>query len=230
MSIWKALNYYGLPCNHTRVLQAFFCGTVSAVRHNGELSDWFDVTSGTGQGDIQGPPIFNVCLNLAAQRADENNVLTHGAVLQKAITSSDEDTVVMDTDYADDMALLVNCKDGLQELTDILCKYAAQAGLCVNAKKTKELAIAESTSQRPYTETATVDITVGDTAIHQVSNFTYLGTIISSDGTIDRDLSARIQNKAFGAYNQLSKNYQKPKKLVAPFDRGKSFGILLFKK
>ena len=44
------------------------------------------------------------CLNLAAQRAAENKVLTNGAVVQRAITSSDEDTVVMDTDYADDMA------------------------------------------------------------------------------------------------------------------------------
>ena len=131
-------------------MQAFFCGTVSAVRHNGELSDWFDVTSGTGQGDIQGPPIFNVCLNLAAQRAEESKVLTHGAVLQRAITSSDEDTAVMDTDYADDMALLNNCKDGLQESTDLLCKYAAQSGLCVNAKKTEAMAIANNTSQRPY--------------------------------------------------------------------------------
>ena len=113
--IWKAFNHYVLPCKYIRILQAFFCGTVSAVRHNGELSDWFDVTSGTGQGDIQCPPIFNVCLNLAAQRAEENKVLTHGAVLQRAITSSDEDTVVMDTDYADDMALLDNCKDGLRD-------------------------------------------------------------------------------------------------------------------
>ena len=76
----------------------------------------------------------------------------------------------MDTDYADDMALLDNCKDGLQESTDLLCKYAAQAGLCVNAKKTEAIgaiAIAKNTSQRPYTEAATVDITVGGTAIHQ---------------------------------------------------------------
>ena len=73
----------------------------------------------------------------------------------------------------------------------------------MNAKKTEAMAIAKNTSQRPYAEAATVDITIGDTAVHQVSNFTYLGTIISSDGTIDRDLSARIQ-KASGAYNQLS--------------------------
>ena len=52
-----------------------FFGTITTIplTHNGELSDWFDVTSGTGQGDIQGPPIFNVCLNLAAQRAEEKN-------------------------------------------------------------------------------------------------------------------------------------------------------------
>lgn len=183
-------------------MQAFFCGTVSSVRHNGELSDWFDVTSGSGQGDIQGPPIFNVCINLPAQRAEDNKVLSHGAVLQRATTSFGQDTVVLDTDYADDLAIMDNTKDGLQETTDLLCKYAAQAGLRINAKKTEVMAIGKNTSQRPYTEAATVDITVGDTAIQQVSNFTYLGSIISSDGTIDRDLSARIQ-KASGAFNQL---------------------------
>ena len=41
------------------VIRAFFDGTVSAVRHDGELS------SRTGQGNL--PPIFNVCLNWAAQ-------------------------------------------------------------------------------------------------------------------------------------------------------------------
>ena len=93
-----------------------------------------------------------MCLNLAAQSAEENKVLTHGTVLQRAIISSVEDTVVMDidTDYAEYMALLDNCKDSLQESTDLLCKYAAQAGLFVNAKKTEAMAIARNTSLRPY--------------------------------------------------------------------------------
>ena len=39
--------------------------------------------------------------------------------------------------------------------------------------------------------------------MQQVSDFTYLGVIISSGGTIDRELTARIQ-KASGAFNQLS--------------------------
>ena len=52
--IWKAFSHYGLPCKYIRILQAFFHGAISAVRHNGELSSWFDVRSGTGQGNIQG--------------------------------------------------------------------------------------------------------------------------------------------------------------------------------
>ena len=156
-----------------------------------------------GRGDIQGPPILNLCINLAAQRTESSKVLTHGAVLQRLATASQEEVTVLDTDYADDMALMDSTKDGLQETTDLLCKYAAQAGLRINVRKTEVMAVAKNTSQRPYTEEGTVDISVEGSLVQQVSNFTYLGVVISSDGSMDRELSARIW-KASGAFNQLS--------------------------
>ena len=55
--IWRAFDHYGLPQKYIRVLKAFFNNTLSAVRHNGELSNWFPVKSGTGQGDIVGPSL-----------------------------------------------------------------------------------------------------------------------------------------------------------------------------
>ena len=51
------------PDKYVRMIRVFFDGTISAVQYNGELSRWLDVANGTGQRDIQGPPIFNVCLN-----------------------------------------------------------------------------------------------------------------------------------------------------------------------
>ena len=201
--IWRALEHYGLPQKYIRVFQAFFRSTVSAVRHNGEISDWFSVKSGTGQGDIQGPPVFNFCINLAAQLAEACKALTKGAVLQRAISPAEEDKVVLDTDYADDIAALDNSKEGLQETTDLLCKFSAYAGLKVNAGKTKSMAVAKNTSQQPFTEECSLDITVDTLPVQQVTHFTYLGVIIGSDGTIDGELSARIQ-KASGAFNQLS--------------------------
>ncbi|XP_078700049.1 uncharacterized protein LOC144926882 [Branchiostoma floridae x Branchiostoma belcheri] len=188
---------------YIRVLQAFFYNTVSAVRVNGEQSNWFTVNSGTGQGDIQGPPVFNVCINLAAYLTEQSKHLSAGAVLQKE-THDKPSVSVLDTDYADDMALLDNTKTGLQETTDLLCKNSSLAGLKANAKKTQAMVVGKHTTQRPYTEVGTLDIKVEGSQVEQVSRFTYLGTTFSSDGTTDSELSNRIQ-KASGAFNQLGK-------------------------
>ena len=132
--IWTSMRHYGLPEKYVRIFQAFFNGTVSAVRVNGELTEWFSVNSGTGQGDIQGPPVFNFCLNFAAFIAEANKTISHGAVLQEK-SKKVEEKVVMDTDYADDMAILDNSRDGLQESTDLLAHFSSYAGLKINAKK-----------------------------------------------------------------------------------------------
>ena len=128
-------------------------------------------------------------------------MVSQGATLQQESPGQPE-VSLMDIDYADDMALLDNTDDGLQETTDLLGNYGVYAGLHINVKKTKSMATGKNTSQRPYTEDTTLDITVGDNPIEQVSHFVYLGSITSSDGTIDRELSNRIQ-KASVAFNLL---------------------------
>ena len=81
------------------------------------------------------------------------------------------------------MTVLDNSEEGLQETTDLLCMYGAQGGLRINGKKTDAMVIGKAISQRPYTK---------DTPVQQVSDFTYLGKIISSDGTIDREQGQKV--------------------------------------
>ena len=133
---------------------------------------------------------------------EQKKVVSKGVTLQHA-SSGLEKKYLLDTDYADDMALLDNTKEGLQETTDLLCQYSAYAGLKINAGKTQCMAASKRASQRPYCREDTLDINVEGRQIQQVSNFTYLGAIISADGTADRELSSRIQ-KASGAFYQLS--------------------------
>ena len=90
--------------------------------------DWFPVNSGTGQGYIQGPPVINFCLNFSAYLMEQEEVISRGATLPLA-SPGVEGKHLLDTDYADDMALLDNTKEGLQETSDLLCKYSACAGL-----------------------------------------------------------------------------------------------------
>ena len=222
--IWASMRHYGLPEKYVRIFQAFFDGTVSAVRVNGELTDWFNVNSGTGQGDIQGPPIFNFCLNFAAFMAEQNKTISHGVVLQKK-SKGVEEKVVLDTDYADDMAILDNSRDGLQESTDLLAHYCSYAGLRINAKKTQCMAISRSASQRPYLRGDYVELEVEGDPVEQVSNFVYLGATNSCDGTIDRDLAVRIQ-RANGALFINSGRYGTAE-LLRPQPRSESTRLLL---
>ena len=201
--IWQAFRHYGLPDKYVRVIRAFFDGTVSAVQYNGELSRWFDVANGTGQGDIQGPPIFNVCLKWAAEMAEMRKAISRVLVLQEGKEELEEEAI-MDTDYADDMVVLDGTKDGLQETTDLLSHYAAYSGLKINSGKTKTMAISKKASQRLYPEACTLNTTIDDVRVEQVSHFIYLGAVISADGTLDKDLNNRI-GKASGAFNSLSR-------------------------
>ena len=200
--IWKAFEHYGLPRKYIRIIQAFFDSTVSAVRVNGELTVWFVVKSGTGQGDIQGPPVFNVCINLVMELVEYYKRVSKGMLLEKSWSSELRDVTVVDVDYADDLAALDNTKEGLQETTDLIVKYSDYSGLKINVRKTETMAISKQASQMPYTEKDTLAISIGNEVVQQCSEFKYLGATICSDNNLDREIAVRI-GKATGAFNRL---------------------------
>ena len=89
--------------------------------------------------------------------------------------------MILDTDYADDMAILDNSRDGLQESTDLLAHYCSYAGLRINAKKTQCMAISRSASQRPYLRSDYIELEVEGEPVEHVSDFMYLDATISGD-------------------------------------------------
>ena len=149
---------------------------------NGKLTRWFGVSSGTGQGDVQGPPIFNVVINWGMELAEIFKQLSHGFTLQKRLSSRCPEKSVMDLDYADDIAALDNTAEGLQETTDNIAKYCAFGGLKMNARKTEAMVVGKDTTQHPLPRDRTVNITIDGNPAKQVAQFTYLGAAITSDG------------------------------------------------
>ena len=65
------------------------------------------------------------------------------------------------------------------------------------------MVVRKDTTQRPLPENRTVDITIDGTTVEQVTEFTYIGATVTSDGRLDRELTLRI-GKATGAFNQLN--------------------------
>ena len=70
---------------------------------------------------LQGPLVFNFCLNFSAYSMEQEKVVRRGGTLRRA-SPGVEEKHLLGTNYADDMALLDNTKEGLQEITDLLCK------------------------------------------------------------------------------------------------------------
>ncbi|XP_013399160.1 uncharacterized protein LOC106165493 [Lingula anatina] len=82
------------------------------------------------------------------------------------------DSGLEDLDFADDLALLSSKHSHLQEKTDRLSSFAAQAGLAISTTKTQVMCINNST---------TAPITVSGKPLESVDDFTYLGSLISKD-------------------------------------------------
>ena len=107
-----------------------------------------------------------------------------------------------DLDYADDISLLSHRYSDLQRKSDELARNAEKIGLQININKTKML---RNNSQ-------TVDpITIGGKDIEEVTEFTYLGAKVSTDGNSESEIKARIR-KARGAFAVL-KNIWKTNKI-----------------
>ena len=101
--------------------------------------------------------------------------------------------------FADDIDLVAEDNRQLQELTDeVHGSYCSQRfGLKINVEKTKTMTIGK--------QQKTVDIKIEGETLEQVTEFTYLGAVITEDGRSTKDIKRRIGLAAamFGTMNKI---------------------------
>ena len=61
---WTAMKYFGYPDKITRLLQASYKQSQSAVRVYGDLTEWFATTVGVRQGCMLSHHLFNILLEM----------------------------------------------------------------------------------------------------------------------------------------------------------------------
>ncbi|GFR89585.1 RNA-directed DNA polymerase from mobile element jockey-like, partial [Elysia marginata] len=87
--------------------------------------------------------------------------------------------------YVDDTALLSDNFTSMKKILHRVNNAGQQAGLLLNAKKTKVMHIPASK------ESSNVE-PIHRTSLENVENFKYLGSIKTSDGTCTKDINTRI--------------------------------------
>ena len=96
--------------------------------------------------------------------------------------------------FADDAALASHTQEGLQRLVNCLAHACREFGLIISLKKTNVMG--QDVSEAP-------SISIGDYTLEVVEDFTYLGSTISSNLSLEAEINKRI-GKAASAMSRLS--------------------------
>ena len=88
--------------------------------------------------------------------------------------------------YADDTALLAETSEALQHLLDTLSNKGKEFGMKINVKKTKVMTVTRINDITPYV------IEIDGTPVEEVTSYTYLGQLLSSNGKNEDDIIRRI--------------------------------------
>ena len=116
----------------------------------------------------------------------------------KSITKISK-ALVRDLLYADDCAIVAHSEKDLQEMANALSAATKRYGLTISIKKTEVLY-----QPAPGTIRKEPEIRIDNQVLKNVDAFTYLGSTLTSNNSLDKEISNRIA-KASSAFGRLRK-------------------------
>ena len=168
--------WYGVHEKIVRLLNAPYFIVSPRVKIDGELSDILHISTGCRQGSILSPTLFNIVLDFILRCI----VKAWG----KGNFTYIED--VIDTEYADDTALLAECLEQIMKLTALLAGESQKWGLKLShAKKTKIMPVTKKQAPHPQVQ-------INSNEVEVVQRFVYLGSETDANCSCDTEMRWRV--------------------------------------
>ena len=179
-------------------------------------TEYFDIIAAVLQGDILAPYLFIICLDYVL-RTSIDKIRENDFELTKKRSRMYPTKTITDSNYADDIAILVNTPNQAETLLHSLERATAGIGLHVNAHKTEYMY---------YNQTGDIS-TLDGTSLKLVDKFTYLGSSVSST---EKDNDTRL-TKAWTAIDKLSIIWKSDltHKMKRSFFQAAAVSILLYR-
>uniref|UniRef100_A0A7I4Z3P4 Reverse transcriptase domain-containing protein n=1 Tax=Haemonchus contortus TaxID=6289 RepID=A0A7I4Z3P4_HAECO len=178
-SLWAILKIYGVPQSFISIFKNLYLNSSCCVRTDTGYTSFFQIDTGVRQGCILSPILFNVCLDFVMRETMKE--------VRTGISWHDRSRLT-DLDFADDIALLAEDENKLQQVTTCLSREASMIGLRISACKSKVMKVGFDQTQ--------LNISVDDTILETVGNFTYLGSTITHNGDAEMEVRIRIATAA----------------------------------
>ena len=205
--LWMIMERLGCPPKFLSMIIQLHEVQRGQVRLNSDLSESFPILNGVKQGCVLAPTLFTIFFSMmlkqALQDLDDDDAVyiryrLDGSLFNLRRLQAHTKTLeqlIHDLLFADDAALVAHTERALQRLTSCFAEAAQLFGLEVSLKKTEVLH-----QPAPHEEYRPPHITIGETELKAVHQFTYLGCTITSDAKIDKEVDNRLAkaNSAFG--------------------------------
>ena len=199
---------YKFPQKLIDIMKSFHHNTTSKVRAYGCLSESFEIRNGVRQGDVLALNLFNFYLDAMMSIALGNHpneglsILFHlDADLVGNKKKMSHRKRLKDLEYADDMCLVAAEKQSLETLLHSVDQACTEMGLDINTKKTKIMSVLPSLSS-VHPTAQPVNLGRGREPVDVVNEFQYLGSVVSSSCSSNREIDSRI-SKASKSFNSL---------------------------
>ena len=195
--LFKVLPKIGCPPNLQSMIESFHTDTKGTVQFNDSSSEPFEIRSGVKQGCVLAPTLFGIFFGLLLKHAFDTP--TEGFYLH---TRSDgrlfnlarlrakpkvREVLTRDMLFADNAAVVAHTQDEFQSMMDCFSQACEDFGLTISLKKTNVL---EQDTEAPPV------ITIDDYDLDAVCQFTYLGSTITDNLSLDAEINKRIGKAA----------------------------------
>ena len=207
--LWKILACLGCLPKFLTIIRQLHEGQQGQMKHNGSLSGSVPISNGIKQGCVPAPTLVSLFFSIMLCEAKEDlpygiyiRFRTEGSLFNlwrlPACTKTMEE-LITELLFADDCALLAHTEEALQHIVNRFSDAANNFGLPISLRKTEVL---YQTPPRVAYDPPRINI--DDINLNAVDHFTYLGSVISNDATVSKDLDNRL-SKASSSFGRLTK-------------------------
>ncbi|GBP25145.1 Putative uncharacterized transposon-derived protein F52C9.6 [Eumeta japonica] len=173
--IWDAMNRQGVQEKYIRIIKNVYTASTAKVKLEYEGSE-FPIKRGVRQGDPISPKIFSAVLEMIFRNLNwtKNGLNINGENLNHLR-------------FADDLILFSEDARTLEIMLQQLSDESVKAGLTMNPTKTKIMANSQQIAHNEL-------IIVNNEQLEYVKEYIYLGQLISTDGSMNKEIERRITN------------------------------------
>ncbi|GFS05221.1 LINE-1 retrotransposable element ORF2 protein [Elysia marginata] len=219
--LWRILERLGCPPKFLQMVIQLHQNQQGHVRLNSDVSEPFPISNGVKQGCVLAPTLFSIFFSKMIKQATEDLAPEDGVYVRYRLDGSlfnlrrlqahtkNQERLIRDLLFADDAALVAHTEQALYRITSCFAETSSLFGLEVSLKKTEVLH-----QPAPHDMYIQPRISINNTGLKATQQFTYLGSIISYDAKIDKEIDNKL-SKANSSFGRMYKRVWKNKNLRA---------------